>query len=362
MEAVRTSLRETSGTTGASLARPHQVLARPVDGSRQPPKAPPSQDRIFEMTATDPPASFHVLVVDDDPTHGEEVARTVAELGYHVTVTATWTQALRAFRAQIIDLVLMDAMMPTVDGFKLTRILRGYTDSYVPILFLTGLADANSREQCVSAGADDFLSKPVDPLELKVRLKAMLRIRQLTWALEEQSRQLETLAHNDPLTGIANRRSFAKRIDEELERARRTGGALSLLMLDIDHFKRVNDTFGHAIGDDVLSYFGDLLERTSRGCDVPFRLGGEEFAILAPDSDEAAAEVLAERVRETFETQSEDATAAGRLTVSIGIASTAGMPVGVTAAQLTEAADRTLYAAKRKGRNRVCLHPCAAAA
>jgi diguanylate cyclase (GGDEF)-like protein len=299
-----------------------------------------------------------VLVVDDDRVGSQQIARELERHGYTVELAHEWTAALRLFSSETVDLVLMDAVMPHVDGFKLTKVLRERSRSYVPIVFLTGLADAQARHQGVAVGADDFLSKPVDPFELQVRLTAMLRIRRLTQDLEAKSRALEALAHVDALTGVPNRRSFDQRLVEEVARARRYDHPLTLIMLDIDHFKRVNDVYGHAVGDALLAYFGRLLRATIRESDLAFRYGGEEFAVIAPNTATIAAVQLAERVRGAFEQGSPDATIAGQQSVSIGLCALDQLPLPANDGQAIErallvAADAALYRSKSGGRNRV---------
>ena len=297
----------------------------------------------------------NVLIVDDDPTCAASLAGQVEHLGHAVTIASSWTEAVRTFDRESFDLVLMDAVMPGVDGFKLTHMLRGRSTSYVPILFVTGLGDTRSRERGIHAGADDFLAKPVDDFELRVRLTAMLRIRRLTMDLEAKGKALEEMAHIDELTGIGNRRRFENRLSVELSRARRYEHPLSLLVCDIDHFKLVNDRFGHAVGDEVLQFFGDLLGRQLRGPDVAFRYGGEEFVVLTPETKSAGAKLLADRLREVFE-QDSSTTTAGRRTISIGVSGTDLLGPEVAASQLFETADKALYRAKQSGRNRVCVH------
>lgn len=301
-------------------------------------------------------ASAHVLVVDDDPVSAHTVAATVRELGHRTTVCNGWTAALRAFSEQEVDLVLMDAVMPGVDGFRLTRLLRARSRSYVPIVFLTALADRRSREQGVAAGADDFLSKPVDVLELRVRLTAMLRIRSLTRDLEARSRALARLAAVDDLTGVANRRSFDENFPQQLAHARDSGGRVALLMLDIDHFKRVNDSLGHTAGDALLAFFGRLMIDVVRTGDACYRYGGEEFAIVADGAGIDAAVEIGERVRHAFALQSTGATPAGARTVSVGVSATDQFESPPTPSQMIEAADAALYRAKTLGRNCVARH------
>ncbi|WP_181233511.1 GGDEF domain-containing protein [Enhygromyxa salina] len=293
-----------------------------------------------------------ILVVDDDPTAATATSSLLLELGYAVTVAHGWTDALRAFDPGSTDLVLMDAVMPNVDGLKLTRLLREQSASYVPMVFLTGLTSKEVREQCINAGADDFLTKPVDRLELRVRLKAMLRIRALTKALEVKSREFEHAARTDSLTGVGNRRVFDERIAVEISRATRHHRPLALLMFDLDRFKAVNDQFGHMAGDQLLALFGQVLRDQLRVTDVPCRYGGEEFMIIAPETTADQARVLAERVRREFARSTVDGPA-GPQTVSVGIAGTDMIDAPPDRETLVLAADAALYQAKGRGRDRV---------
>ncbi|WP_052554360.1 GGDEF domain-containing response regulator [Enhygromyxa salina] len=293
-----------------------------------------------------------ILVVDDDPAAATATSSILLEFGHAVTVAHGWTDALRAFDPSSTDLVLMDAVMPNVDGLKLTRLLREQSASYVPMVFLTGLTSKEVREQCINAGADDFLTKPVDPLELRVRLKAMLRIRALTKALEDKSREFERAARTDSLTGVGNRRVFDERIMVELSRATRHQRPLSLLMFDLDHFKAVNDRFGHMAGDQLLALFGQVLRDQLRVTDIPCRYGGEEFMIIAPETTADQAKVLAERVRRVF-ARSAAELKTGPQTVSVGIAGTDMIEGRPDREVLVLTADAALYRAKGRGRDRV---------
>ncbi len=303
-------------------------------------------------SANGPPA--HILIIDDEPAVATHVRRLVESYGHRVSACHTWTEALRALGRGDVDLILMDAVMPAVDGFKLTRIIRSRARTYVPIVFLTGLADDSARVKGIEAGGDDFLTKPIHPLELQVRIKAMLRIRSLTQALEEKTRTLSRLAAMDALTGIGNRRSFDERLRSELSIAAESGSPLTVLLLDLDHFKAVNDTHGHAVGDELLRAFGRLLAESTRACDVPYRYGGEEFAVLCPNSSTDDACNLGERVRAAFQRASGAATAAGTRTCSIGAAGTDILPGDLTVEAILTAADAALYRAKDSGRNCVC--------
>lgn len=305
------------------------------------------------MAPNQEPESARILVVDDDPSAAARVVAILRPLGHRVTVAHGWTEALRTFDPTNTDLVLMDAVMPNVDGLKLTRLLREQSQSYVPTVFLTGLSGAELREQCIDAGADDFLTKPVDPIELRVRLKAMLRIRALTKALEAKTQELERAARTDPLTGVGNRRVFDERLLAEIARTIRHGPPLALLMFDIDHFKEVNDRYGHVAGDRLLTLFGQVLSEQVRASDLPCRYGGEEFTVIAPETTAAQARVLAERVRRAFREGSAALDLGGAHTVSVGIAGTDLLEVELDRRALVLAADAALYRAKAGGRDRI---------
>jgi diguanylate cyclase (GGDEF)-like protein len=296
-----------------------------------------------------------ILIVDDEPLGARRVAEMVGELGHRALVAQSWTDAIRLFSGNPIDLVLMDAVMPTVDGFKLTRILRDQARSYVPIVFVTGLTDRSARERGVEAGADDLLMKPVDPVELRVRLTAMLRIRRLTQDLETKTRTLALLASTDSLTGLHNRRSLDERLPIELERANRYDRSVSLLMLDIDRFKLVNDAHGHEAGDEVLSFAGDLIRDVTRAADLSFRYGGEEFVVIAPETTAAHAGELGERLRVAFSSRSANVCRAGEQTVSVGVCATHQLLAPVELGTILRVVDAALYRAKQGGRNRVVV-------
>lgn len=296
-----------------------------------------------------------VLVVDDNPTSARAVTSYLEELGMTVEMAHSWGAALKQYQALEPDLVLMDAVMPDMDGFKLTHHLRArYRDRYVPIVFLTGLDDMDARERGVMAGADDFLSKPVDPVILRVRVRAMMRIRKLTAALEEKGRELEDLATRDQLSGVLNRRRFDEELASEFNRARRYGHPLSLLVCDIDHFKRINDDLGHTTGDEVIAFLGGLLTELKRGSDLAFRYGGEEFVLLLPETNARNAAAVAERLRATFERRSVE-TSAGRRTISIGVSGMESLGPKAPCELLFQSADVALYRAKSSGRDQVCL-------
>jgi diguanylate cyclase (GGDEF)-like protein len=296
-----------------------------------------------------------LLLVDDDRAMLDHMSRMVSDAGYTPLTACTWSDAIRQFREGRPDLVLLDVMMPTLDGYKLARMLKADTVSFVPIILLTALEDLESKRRGMAAGADDFLSKPVTPLELQIRLSSMLRIKELTDQLHEANAKLAQLAVTDPLTGLHNRRSLYSHLEREFIRSQRYKHPFAVAMLDLDHFKQVNDTYGHQTGDRVLKFLADVLRQTTRNTDVPGRFGGEEFMVLAPETGRETVAIMAERIREAVERQSRDlGDGMPRVTISIGAASTEIL-TATTFEDLVHLADEALYRAKREGRNRVVV-------
>jgi diguanylate cyclase (GGDEF)-like protein len=257
-----------------------------------------------------------------------------------------------------VDLVLCDLDMPRLDGFGF---LKGFlaTDANrrVPVLMLTGSDEAEKKVEGFALGAIDYIVKPCHPTELCARVRNYLRLKLLQDELETKNRELESknvelaaLAVTDPLTQLHNRRYFMTRSDEELRRSQRYGGPFTILLLDVDHFKKVNDTHGHQVGDDVLVAVARRLRSTLRSTDVLARYGGEEFVVGLPETSVDGARAIAERLRASIE--AEIVPAMGRaVTASIGVATL--LPDTPSVVAMLESADAALYSAKRAGRNRV---------
>jgi diguanylate cyclase (GGDEF)-like protein len=251
--------------------------------------------------------------------------------------------------------VLLDVMMPTIDGYKMAKMIKAEAGSFVPVILLTALEDVESKRRGMASGADDFLSKPVSALELQIRIQSMLRIKHLTDELQEANAKLARLAITDPLTGLPNRRSLYEHLQREFQRAGRYRHPMSVVMSDIDHFKKVNDTWGHQIGDRVIRLVADVMRSLVRASDIAGRFGGEEFLLVAPETGREAVAPLCERIRSLVE---REAARAGDgippVTISVGAASTDAVHVE-TVDELVHAADTALYEAKRAGRNRVVV-------
>jgi diguanylate cyclase (GGDEF)-like protein len=295
-----------------------------------------------------------VLIADDEPISRRMLQASLVRWGYEVEVAKNGDEALEAlFRDTAPRLAVLDWMMPGLDGLEVCRRVRARPGApYSYLLLLTSKEGSSDLVEGLEAGADDYIRKPFDAEELKARLRTGERILALQAQLLSAQEALRIQATRDGLTGLFNRRAFLERLAEELARAKRNGSELSVLLLDVDHFKRVNDRLGHQAGDDVLRALGARLSAVLRKYDTLARYGGEELIAALPGCGPAAALVVAERMRSAVASAPIE-TGAGpvELTVSIGSATcAAGEP---DADALIARADAALYRAKNAGRNRV---------
>ena len=250
------------------------------------------------------------------------------------------------------DLILCDLVMPSVDGFKFLSLIRSQEElQSIPVILLTGKTDTETKIRGLELGASDYVTKPFDGGELLARIKVQLKIKALQDELRRSNELLRKLSSTDPLTALYNRRHFMKVLAQEFDRADRYNLHLAFAMIDIDHFKEVNDSFGHQAGDDLLSAMGSLIKRQIRASDIPGRYGGEEFCVILPQTSLEGAKEFAERFRACvefadFSVQGEDV----RLTVSLGVSACPDPRVG-SGEDLIRLADGALYKAKAAGRN-----------
>jgi two-component system, cell cycle response regulator len=248
------------------------------------------------------------------------------------------------------DLILLDVDLPHVTGFEVCKLLKDDpVTAQIPIIFLTGASEVYSKVQGFDLGAVDYVTKPFEPAELRARVRAALRTKRYHDLLAARS-------HVDALTGVWNRAYFNQRMGEECLAAERYGRRVSLVMLDLDHFKKLNDSYGHPFGDMVLQGVGELLNTTLRATDAPCRYGGEEFGLVLTETDGPSAVAGAERVRALISGLLFEATGGKqvRVTASLGVACSTDFQKGkLTVHALVTAADDALYRAKHEGRNRV---------
>ncbi len=295
-----------------------------------------------------------VLVVDDEPDVRATLRAVLEADGYEVLEAASGDEALRELARERPRLVLLDVRMPNMDGFQVAEAIRRWPGAFVPVILLTGSDDPASRARGIAAGADEVLSKPVIPFELKLRVRAMLRIQQLTAELQTANRRLRQLVVTDELTGVRNRRGLRALMVREFHRAERYQGKLALLLFDLDRFKLVNDTHGHAVGDQVLRAVAQALQGALRQVDVVGRLGGEEFVVVAPETSLDEARLVAERLRAQVARVEVRAPSGERVRVTVSCGVAACDPVlPHDADELLAFADAALYRAKALGRNRV---------
>ena len=288
-----------------------------------------------------------IVVIDDSPDALTLAKARLAKESVDILCADGGRAGLDMIEKESPDLILLDVDMPDMSGFDVCRILKNDTElQTIPIIFLSGSGGPQDKVRGLDLGAVDFVTKPFDAFELRARVRAALRTKRL-------QDLLTMYAQLDPLTELMNRRGMNKRLAQEWERVRRHGGTLSFAMADVDHFKQVNDTYGHSVGDRVLQHVSKTLISQCRQVDLPMRYGGEEFAIIIPDETAQSAWNLLQRCREHI---ANTRIAAGDsqvgVTMSFGVADSSGI---TSLDELIDAADHALYRAKQGGRNRIEL-------
>lgn len=314
-----------------------------------------------------------VLIVDDNPQNIRLTAALLQPEGYNLAFAQRGEDALSQISERQFDLILLDVMMPGMDGFETCRRIKKnpeYRD--VPVIFLTARDDTDSLVEGFEAGGVDYVAKPFHGAELLARTRAQVGLRQAQLRVEEINAklnkqilksmkaeeelaqinvELNRLASTDTLTGLANRRQMTSIAEFELERAERTGARPSVIMCDIDHFKRINDRFGHDCGDAVISGVAQVIQSSVRRQDLCARWGGEEFLIFLPDTSPKGAAVVAEKIRDAvaqgaYRCENSEVTP----TLTLGIA---GCQAGTAFYEAVGRADRAMYRGKENGRNQV---------
>jgi two-component system, cell cycle response regulator len=293
-----------------------------------------------------------VLIAEDDTISRKLMKNILARSGYDVVISRNGQEAWDILQGNDRPyLVISDWMMPKVSGVDLCRKIRSADwPRYIYFIITTTKGQKENVIEGLEAGADDYIIKPFDPEELKYRAKIGERI----LALENRIMQL---ACSDPLTDVLNRRAFFERLEEEIQRTFRDGSDLAVILTDIDKFKKINDQFGHQVGDYVLQHFARELKACSRPYDFVGRYGGEEFVVGLPDTDSLTGRIAAERVRKRIASLKlvlPDTQQTIGLTASFGVA-TIGDVSDNHAAQIVAQADKAMYQAKQNGRNRVCV-------
>jgi two-component system, cell cycle response regulator len=301
-------------------------------------------------------SGFRILVADDSPVHRKLVEHVLAEDSISVLFATSGHQAIEIFEREHPDLVLTDWMMPDLTGIEFCQKIRaGARSSYTYVIILTSNAEKENVVKGLTAGADDYLTKPFHRDELLARVRVGKRLIDLHRQIESKNQLLEELALTDPLTGLPNRRAIDAWSVRQLSGAARYGFPLWVVLADLDHFKSVNDTYGHEAGDTVLKKFAEVLRANTRLSDISGRIGGEEFLLVVSHAKESGAMVLVDRIREQLAAERFDwGGSTVQVTASFGIAGFSGKRAPEFG-ELVAQADKALYRAKHQGRNRIEL-------
>ncbi|MFC7420380.1 diguanylate cyclase domain-containing protein [Iodobacter arcticus] len=286
-----------------------------------------------------------ILVVDDEPNNIEMLAGMLDDQ-YELRFAVSAQEALTAIKEMPKpDLILLDVMLPDMNGYAICeRIKEDPATADIPIIFVTSLGDPEQEEKGFAVGGADYIVKPCRALSIKARIRNQLE-------MKRTRELLHRLAITDGLTSLANRRHFDEALKQEMQRLQRQGGQLSLVLIDVDFFKRFNDYYGHPAGDECLRRIAAVIAtELRRPADLTARIGGEEFACLLPETSLAGAYIVAERIRQTvlsLKMPHQSSTISDYVTVSVGVATSSG----TEAAHLYQRADIQLYIAKTSGRN-----------
>ena len=296
-----------------------------------------------------------VLVLEDSPLDLEKITETLRRDGANVYSAANCAGALERALGEEFDLVIVSLTLMNEDGLRLCSQLRSHERTrQVPILLMIDEGDLQRVAKGLELGANDYVIKPIDRNELQARVRTQVRRKRYQDRLRANYEQSLSLALTDSLTGVFNRRYVSAHLPRLLDRAADSNKPVSILMFDIDHFKRVNDTFGHDVGDEVLREVAIRSAHNLRNFDLVARLGGEEFVVIMPDTDGEAALMVAERLRQRIgDTPFAVSAPIGEITVTVSVGVAVGGRVGDTVDTLIKRADEALYEAKRSGRNRV---------
>lgn len=296
-----------------------------------------------------------VLIIDDSiDVHRLLTARLRSE-PIEIVNASSGLDGIRVAEDVEPALILLDLDMPELDGFEVLRQLKdNATTVNIPVLVLSGLTDSQDKVTAFDLGAIDYITKPFDIIELRVRIRAALKLNSLIQMLNKR-------AQIDGLSGLWNRKYFDTRLKESVDSVARHGRALTVALVDLDHFKSVNDTYGHPAGDTVIQGLSRIITEHSRSTDVCCRYGGEEFAIIMPDTSPDAAQIVCDRIREELKAKTWSRHPERQITGSFGLVGVSdGSAVKSAPAAWLEAADQNLYTAKSNGRDQVVASDMAA--
>lgn len=291
-----------------------------------------------------------ILIIDDDAGVRDSMQEFIKDSGYDIYTASSAEEGLELLKSEIVDVVITDIMLTGMDGLEFTDLIKHNYD--IDVIVMTGYSEKFSYEDAINKGASDLVFKPIRYRELMLRLKRVLKERQLSIDRAKMLKTLEKLAITDGLTRLYNLRHFYKQLEIEIDRCNRYGHSLALLLLDIDHFKNCNDTYGHLEGDKVLIRLGQIIKLCLRTMDSAYRYGGEEFTIILPETTGKEAKNVAERINASVESERFSTEAGEDFSITIST----GVTEYFKEEQLStfiHRADQAMYKSKAKGRNRI---------
>jgi two-component system cell cycle response regulator len=317
-----------------------------------------SFEQILAVEKPVPQERPQILLVEDNPNDVKIIKSLLYEQNYRILVAENSVSANNILRDNQIEVILLDVMLPDANGFQCCKQLKEKDSTQnIPIIIITSLDDQISRLEGINAECDDFLTKPVNGIELRAKIELFLKKKKKLDELQKKYQEMLNSATNDGLTGLNNQLHFKRSLELEVKRAHRHGHCLSLVMIDLDDFKKYNDFLGHLTGDKILHALGQIIQESIRETDFGARYGGEEFAVILPFTKSHDSMVVAEKIRLGVENMHQQLSIPSELvpiTVSIGIAT---YPThAYSANDLIIKADEMLYQAKQMGKNRVCIY------
>jgi len=295
---------------------------------------------------------IQILIVDDDVAVRNTMNEYINSAGYESESASCAEEALERLEKKSFHVVITDIILPAMGGLELTKIIRNDNDS--DVIVMTGYSDDYSYEEAINIGASDFVIKPVRLEELLLRLKRVLKERDLTKERIRMMEKLQKLAVTDGLTKLYNSRSFYSQLETEVDRFNRYKHPLALLLLDLDHFKDYNDTYGHLEGDKILVHFSQIIKSCLRANDTAYRYGGEEFTVILPETGGDEAGTVAQRIRAALEAERFTPVNGKKVKITISIGVTEYQPKEELSTFI-QRADRAMYRSKQKGRNIVSM-------
>ena len=296
----------------------------------------------------------NILIIDDDASIRKTIRKFIESVGFRVFTASSGEEALELLQTNNISVAITDIVMPGMNGLELAALIKKNYDT--DVIIMTGYSDKYSYEEAISKGASDIIFKPMHFEELLLRIKRVFKERQLRKDRSKMLKKLEELVITDELTQLYNSRHFYKQLDMEVYRSKRHNHPLSLLFLDVDHFKKYNDAYGHLQGDKVLISLSRIIKSCLRTMDSAYRYGGEEFTVILPETEGKEAVIVAARIRASMEAEKFTPGSGKIVNVTISIGVTEYCP-DERISNFVQRADKAMYMAKQKGRNKVASIP-----